>query len=116
MRYLLMIYDDESTWATMTDAQRAAGMEHYEKYSAWLNEKGWMRGGDQLADTGQATTVRQKDGQDLTLDGPYAETKEQLGGYYIVECANLDEALEAARRVPSVAFGGSVEVRPLIDM
>ena len=75
-----------------------------------------MRAGDPLADTDQSTTVRQVDGKLLATDGPFAETKEQLGGYYIVECANLDEAIEAAGRIPSVAAGGSIEVRPLIDM
>ncbi len=75
-----------------------------------------MRAGDQLADTDQATTVRQADGKILATDGPFAETKEQLGGYYIVECANLDEAIEAAGRLPVGPRDGSVEVRPLIDM
>jgi hypothetical protein len=75
-----------------------------------------MRAGDPLADTDEATTVRQTDGKALATDGPFAETKEQLGGYYLIECANLDEAIEAAEKIPSVAFGGSVEVRPLIDM
>lgn len=75
-----------------------------------------MRAGDPLADTDKATTVRVSDGQTLATDGPFAETKEQLGGYYIVECANLDEAIEAATKLPAVAAGGSVEVRPIVDM
>jgi hypothetical protein len=116
VRYLLMIYDDETKWGSMSEAQQQAGMEQYNKYSDWLTEKGWMRGGDQLAGTDQATTVKQGDGNVLSLDGPFAETKEQLGGYYVIECENLDEAIEAAGKIPSVAFGGSVEVRPLIDM
>ncbi len=116
MRYLLMIFSDEEASAGMTPEQTGATMSEFTKYSAWLVEKGWMRAGDQLANTDQATTVRQTDGKVLATDGPFAETKEQLGGYYIVECANLDEAIEAAGRVPSLAAGGSVEVRPLIDM
>jgi hypothetical protein len=116
VRYLLLIYSDEKTFAGMSPEQTEATVGEFDKYSAWLVEKGWMRAGDQLADTDQATTVRQTDGKVLATDGPFAETKEQLGGYYIVECTNLDEAIEAAGRVPSVAFGGSVEVRPLIDM
>jgi len=116
MRYMLLIYGDESTFADMDPGQTSATMQAYEKYGNWLTEKGWMRAGDALADTGKATTLRQRDGQVLTTDGPFAETKEQLGGYYIVECANLDEAIEAARQLPAVAYGGSVEVRPIVDM
>ena len=116
MRYILLIYGDEAAFADMDPGQTSDTMQAYEKYSNWLVEKGWMRAGDPLADTGQATTVRQRDGKVLTTDGPFAETKEQLGGYYIVECANLDEAIEAAQKLPAVAAGGSVEVRPLIDM
>jgi hypothetical protein len=116
VRYLLLIYDDEKAFADMAPEQRSQILGEYEKYSGWLIEKGWLRAGDQLADTDQATTVRQTDGRVLATDGPFAETKEQLGGYYIVECANLDEAIEAAGKVPSVAIGGSIEVRPLIDM
>jgi hypothetical protein len=116
VRYLLLIYSDEKAFAGMSQEQAEATLGEFEKYSAWLVEKGWMRAGDQLADTAQATTVRQTDGAVLATDGPFAETKEQLGGYYIVECANLDDAIEAAGRIPSLAAGGSVEVRPLIDM
>jgi hypothetical protein len=116
VRYMLLIYGDEAAFADMDPQQTSATMQEYEKYSNWLGEKGWMIDGDPLADTSQATTVRQRDGKTLTIDGPFAETKEQLGGYYVVECANLDEAIEAATRLPAVAAGGSVEVRPIIHM
>lgn len=116
MRYMLLIYGDEKAFAGMAPDQMEASFGEFEKYSAWLVEKGWMRAGDPLADTDKATTVRQAEGKVLATDGPFAETKEQLGGYYIVECANLDEAIEAAGRIPSVGAGGSVEVRPIIDM
>ena len=116
MRYMLLIYGDEKAFAGMAPEQMSETLKAYEKYSAWLVEKGWMRAGDPLADTDKATTVRVSDGQTLATDGPFAETKEQLGGYYIVECANLDEAIEAATKLPAVAAGGSVEVRPIIDM
>jgi hypothetical protein len=116
VRYMLLIYGDEKAFAGMAPEQIEESFGEFEKYSAWLVEKGWMRAGDPLADTDQATTVRLTDGKVLSTDGPFAETKEQLGGYYIVECANLDEAIEAAGRVPTVPRGGSVEVRPLIDM
>ena len=116
MRYMLLIYGDEAAFADMDPGQTSDTMKEYDKYSNWLTEKGWMRAGDALAGTDQATTVRQSDGKVLTIDGPFAETKEQLGGYYIVECANLDEAIEAAQKLPAVAAGGSVEVRPILDM
>ena len=93
MRYILLIYADQTMWNTMSEADQHAGLQEYEKYSNWLGEKGWMRAGDQLADTDQATTVREAEGKILATDGPFAETKEQLGGYYIIECANLDEAI-----------------------
>ncbi|MGZ5300458.1 MAG: YciI family protein [Actinomycetota bacterium] len=113
---MLLIYGDEKAFAGMSPEDTNSVFAEYEKYSAWLVEKGWMRAGDPLADTGQATTIRQTDGKVLSTDGPFAETKEQLGGYYIVDCANLDEAIEAAQRIPTVVKGGSVEVRPIIDM
>lgn len=116
MRYMLLIYGDEKAFAGMSPEQMSETFQEYEKYSSWLVEKGWMRAGEPLADTGQATTVRERDGKPLTTDGPFAETREQLGGYYIVECANLDEAIEAASKLPAVAAGGSVEVRPIVDM
>jgi hypothetical protein len=116
MRYMLLIYGDEQAFAGMAPDQRTEVFKEYEKYSQWLEEKGWMRAGEPLADTNEATTVRMSGGAVLTTDGPFAETKEQLGGYYIVECANLDEALEAAKALPTVAAGGSVEVRPIVDM
>ena len=102
MRYILLIYADQTMWNTMSEADQHAGLQEYEKYSNWLGEKGWMRAGDQLADTDQATTVREAEGKILATDGPFAETKEQLGGYYIIECANLDEAIEAAGKLPAV--------------
>ncbi len=116
MRYMLLIYGDEKAFVGMSPEQMKESFAEFEKYSAWLVEKGWMRAGDPLADTDQATTVRQTDGKVLSTDGPFAETKEQLGGYYIIECANLDEAIEAAEKLPIVATGGTVEVRPIIDM
>jgi len=87
------------------------GAVHYGK---WLTDKGWIRGGDALQTSAQATTVRLRKGETLTTDGPFAETKEQLGGYYEVECQNLDQAIEAASRIPSVGTG-SIEVRPIME-
>ncbi len=113
MRYMLLIYGDEGAWANATPEQQAAGMQVWEDYGKWLTDKGWMRGGEALHPTAQATTVRVRKGDTLTTDGPFAETKEQLGGYYEVECANLDQAIEAASRIPA-APTGSIEIRPIM--
>lgn len=116
MRYMLLIYGDETAFAGMSPDQLSEMLAGYGQYSTWLEAKGWIRGGDRLADTGQATTIRKQGDEVVTVDGPFAETKEQLAGYYIVECANLDEAIEASKAIPAVAGGGSVEVRPIVDM
>jgi hypothetical protein len=115
MRYLLLIYDDQHSWGKMDEATKAGVYEEYGKFGAWLEEKGQMRGGEELQPTSTATTVRVRDGKTLTTDGPYAETKEQLGGFFLIECETLDEALEAAGRIPSLQYGGTVEVRPVAE-
>jgi hypothetical protein len=89
-------------------------MDEYRAYEAWLQERGIKRAGEALQDTSQATTVRVRDEGAMTTDGPFAETKEQLGGFYLLECDDLDDALEAARRCPGSTYG-SVEVRPVVD-
>jgi hypothetical protein len=115
MRYLLLIYGDEQQVGQWTPQQVHEEFRRYGEYSAWLEEKGWMRAGDALQPTATATTVRVRGGDVLTIDGPFAETKEQLGGYYLIECDDLDQAIEAAARVPA-ARGGSIEVRPIMDV
>ena len=114
MRYMLLIYGDEKAFAGMAPDARNSVFEEYEKYSAWLVEKGWMRAGDPLADTDQATTVRQADGKVLSTDGPFAETKEQLGGYYLIDARDLNDAIQVASRIPSARYG-SIEVRPIME-
>ena len=114
MKYLLLIYGDEDAWASMGDEGRAQMYEEYGTFAAWLEEKGWMRSGDELTSVRTATTVRVRDGQVLSTDGPFAETKEQLGGYFLIECDDLDQAIEAAARIPA-AKGGSIEVRPIVE-
>jgi hypothetical protein len=115
MRYMLLIYGDEKAWASAPSEMQAAGYQLYTDYSDWLREKGWMLAGDPLRDTGQATSVRVHEGERVVTDGPFAETKEQLGGYYIIQTDNLDDAIEAAARCPG-AQTGTIEVRPLDDM
>jgi hypothetical protein len=114
MRYLLLIYTSELDEPSTPDAQ-AAQLAEYDAFSAWTRERGYMRGGDALQPTTTATTVRVRDGRTVTTDGPFAETKEALGGYYMIECANLDEAIEAAARIPG-ARNGSIEVRPIWEL
>ena len=115
MRYMLLIYGEEPQ---PEDGAQDAAPEispPWLEYTDWLLQRGMHTAGERLAGSSSATTVRVRDGNRLITDGPYAETKEVLGGYYIIECDNLDDALEAAARCPA-AFGGSVEVRPIIGM
>jgi hypothetical protein len=115
MRYLLLIFNEETgQMEGASPEQQAAEMQKWDDYGNWLTDKGWIRGGDALQPSAQATTVRVRKGETLTTDGPFAETKEQLGGYYEVECQNLDQAIEAASRIPSVGTG-SIEVRPIME-
>jgi hypothetical protein len=113
MQYLLLIYGDES--AQMAESDMGAEMQRWYAYTDWLVEKGWMRAGDALQPTTQATTVRTRDGERMVTDGPFAETKEQLGGYYLLDVANLDDAIEAAGRCPAADYG-SIELRPIADL
>ena len=115
MKYLLMIYSDEKAYAARSPEDQKRGYEAYMAYTEALKKAGAFLGSDRLRPTDSATTVRVVNGKSQVLNGPYTETKEQLGGYYIIECANLDEAIEAAGKLPAVKYG-SVEVRPLIDM
>jgi hypothetical protein len=111
---MLLIYGDERVWANMASQEQKAEFEAYDSYTKWLAEKGWMRAGDALQPTSTATSVRFRDGKVLTTDGPFAETKEQLGGFYDIECDNLDQAIEAASKIPA-ARGGTIEVRPIAE-
>jgi hypothetical protein len=112
MRYLLLINSSEQEEDAMTPKDMEAMMAAYGKFTQDLQAAGVMRGADRLRPTSTATTVRVRNGEVLTTDGPFAETKEQLGGYYEIEVKDLDEAIGWAAKVPSAAYG-SVEVRPL---
>ncbi len=114
MRYLLLIYGDEAQWSEQSEADQAAEMGRWEAYTKSITDEGIMRGGEALQPTASATTVRVRDGEAQVTDGPFAETREQLGGYYMVECDTLDQAIDAARRIPNVD-SGSVEVRPIME-
>ena len=114
MRYLLLIYGPEQTEQPSPEAQ-AAVMQAYDAFTQNVKAKGAYLGGEALEPTPTATTVRVRDGQTLTTDGPFAETKEALGGYYLVEAKDLDEAIEYAAAIPGATFG-SIEVRPIWEL
>ena len=115
MRYLLMIAGDESQFATATAEQGAAMTAEYAEYTKAMADRGVLQGGERLRPTTDATTVRVRNGETLSTDGPFAETKEQLAGYYLVDCKDLDEAIAVAARIPG-AKEGSIEVRPIWEM
>lgn len=112
MKYLLLIYGNEAEEARMTEAEQQANMEEYYAFTNMVRERKVYAGGEALHPTSTATTVRVRDGKTLTTDGPFAETKEQLGGYYMVDCKDLDEAIEIATKIPG-SRKGSVEIRPV---
>jgi hypothetical protein len=114
MKYMLAIYADETEWNEIGDEGRQAMYQEYAAVSEELARRGMMIDGAELRPTTAATTVRVRDGRALVTDGPFAETKEQLGGYFVVECESLDEAIEAAGKLPT-ARHGSIEVRPLVE-
>src|SRR5690242_18799 len=113
MRYLLLIYDRESDWASMSEADRGKMFREYMTFTDEIQKSGHYVGGDPLQPTASATTVRVRDGKTTTTDGPFAETREQLGGYYKIEAKDLDEATKIAARIPGARMG-SVEVRPIV--
>jgi hypothetical protein len=113
MQYLLLIYADESKMKSATQADMTAMMVEYREFTASIVKSGQMRAGDALQPTSTATTVRVRDGKTLTTDGPFAESKEQLGGYYLVEAKDLDEAIRLAAQIPGARSGG-IEVRPVM--
>jgi hypothetical protein len=115
MQYLLMIYRNEAEHAKMDAATRQTMMADYGAFTQSIIQSGNFKAGDALQPTATATTVRVRGGKTLTTDGPFAETREQLGGYYIVKAGNLDEATEIAARVPGAKMG-SIEVRPIMEM
>ncbi len=114
MQYLLLIYENEAIANEMTPEQQGLFYNDYMEYSKAIRDSGHFKAGDALQPVAKATTVRVRDGKTLTTDGPFAETREQLGGYYLVEAADLDEAIKLAARIPSSKYG-SIEVRPVMQ-
>jgi hypothetical protein len=114
MRYAILIYDDPKVLEAMDPASAGEMYAGYEKFATRLDESGRMRGGEQLSAV-STTTLRNQQGEVVVHDGPFAETKEQLGGFFLIECDSLDEALDAAREIPSLRWGGVVEVRPVVE-
>ena len=114
MKYLLLIYDNEKQWAAHSEAEVEKIYAEYRQLREELTASGQFLGGSQLHPIATASSVRVREGQELITDGPFAETHEQLGGYFLVEAKNLDEALGIAARIPS-AREGTVEVRPIVE-
>jgi hypothetical protein len=112
MKFLALIYSEEGGWESLSDEERTAVYAEYGAFASEGREAGVVIGGDELGPTRSATTVRVRDGQTDVTDGPYAETKEALGGYFLLECSSMDEALDWAARIPA-AKHGAIEVRPV---
>ena len=118
MRYAILIYDENSATPPSEEPPPEVWqqvMDEYNAYTRMLRERGAFQAGEALQPVQTATTVRQQDGRTTTTDGPFAETKEALGGFYIVEARDLDEALELGAACPGVKYGAAIEVRPVLD-
>jgi hypothetical protein len=115
MKYILLIYDDEQVQGKRTEAARSQMIAEYMKFGQEIGASGHYKAGGQLQPTATATAVRVRDGKRLVTDGPFAETREQLGGYYLIEAKDLDEAIGIAARIPS-SRSGTIEVRPLVQV
>jgi hypothetical protein len=115
MRYLLIICTDESNDAALSPEEGSASMAEYGQFGEEMGARGVLQGGARLRPTTDATTVRVRDGEVITSDGPFAETKEQIGGYYLVDCKDLDEAIDVAAKIPGARVG-SIEVRPIWEI
>ncbi len=114
MRYMLLIYGDESRGSNMSEAEGNAIMAAYYAYGGEATAAGIHLSGEALHDTNQAKTVRVRNGKTLITDGPFAETKEQLGGFYELKCQDLDEAILWAGKCPGIQHG-AIEIRPIVD-
>ena len=111
MQYALLIYGSSESWERLSPEERETQMHEYMA----LGQRAETKGGADLGDLASATTVRVDNGETLTTDGPFAETKEYLGGFYLVECNDLDEAIALAAKIPAARTGGAIEVRPVVE-
>ncbi len=114
MRYMALIYGNEAASINMSEAQGQAMLGEYNAFSEMATARGALLGGEALLPTHSATSLRVREGKTLTTDGPFAETKEQLGGFYLLKCDNLDEAIEMASQIPG-AKQGTIELRPIVE-
>jgi hypothetical protein len=112
MQYLALIHGDPEAWEALDETERGAVYTEYRRFAEEANHAGVLVAGDELAAPTAATTVRVREGQTLVSDGPYAEVKEALGGYFLLDCASLDDAVDWAARIPGASHG-AVEVRPV---
>ena len=117
MRYMLLIYSDADpqSFENVDPAERKAVMDEYFAFTKEMADRGLMQGGEALLPPTTATSVRVRGGETVTTDGPFAETKEWLGGYFILDCKDLDEAIECAAKIPDVRQG-AVEIRPIVEL
>jgi hypothetical protein len=115
MRYILLIYSKETDWTSLPDKEKGEMYQQYVAFTESLKKSGHYVAGDGLEPTTTATTVRVRNGKTLTTDGPFAETREQLGGYYLIQAKDLDDATVVAARIPGATMG-SIEVRPIMGM
>ena len=113
MKFLLMCYFSEDLWQNIPETKRNEIMEEYAALMQETVKSGHLRDGAMLARSHTATTVRKQAGKPVITDGPFAETKEQLGGYHVLECKDLDEAISIALRIPTLPYGGTIEVRAI---
>ena len=114
MRYLCLIYENEKSWESLPPAESEAIMGEYFAFTEDIRSNGKLVAGEALQPTPTATTVRVRNGRISTTDGPYVETKEQLGGFYLIDAKDLNDAIQVASRIPSARYG-AIEVRPVID-
>lgn len=114
MRYLLLIYGNEAEQSNLSPEEQQTTMMAYNDFTEMIQKRGAHLAGEALHPVSSATTVRVRQGKVLTTDGPFAETKEQLGGFYLIQSANLDEAIEIAAKIPA-ANNGSIEIRPIME-
>jgi hypothetical protein len=115
MKYMLLIYDEEQAWGKMSEAERGRMIGEFRQLSADLKASGQYVSGSQLQPISSATSVRVRGGKRVVTDGPFAETREQLGGYYLIDASDLDEAIGIAARIPA-ARRGTVEIRPVLEI